>query len=270
MRSDADGFAHDHRQPGAGRQHRRPTHDPPYRNQTTTFEATQTGGSAPYTYAWDTDNDGAFDDATTRVTTRIFTELGPRTVKVRIRDAATPLHETIVTRTFEVVEAPPDATPTPTPAPCIQDLTFALSQFTTEGCFTNVSAQPEQWETTAAIKLNGVVFPDFGQTFTITKPTTAEPGGHFKALDASVQLGELTAYSGDIDWTLPAGNQGEEGVAATFAVPPLAELFRLRVRGSTELRLGLRRRRRALRGLPVQRRAAGDLQAGAGPRARRA
>ena len=210
--------------------------DPPVVNQPAELSATQTGGSPEYSYAWDTDDDGSFDDATTRTVTTVFPTTGAHDVSVRIRDGATPFHQDVVTRTLDVVDSPaPGPTPEP-PAPCVQNLTFGLSEFKTDGCFTRTSQT--QYETTAAIKLNGVSFPDFGQTFVITLPTTGEPGGHFSALDSAVKLGSLTVFSGDIDWTLPDGKQGDEEEVEALSLPPFAKLFGLDIKGTTSMRLG--------------------------------
>ncbi|MEA2318931.1 MAG: hypothetical protein QOD44_3120 [Solirubrobacteraceae bacterium] len=212
--------------------------DPPVVNRSADLSATQTGGSAEYTYAWDTDDDGSFDDATTRTVTKVFPTTGPHDVSVRIRDGATPFHENVVTRTLDVVDSPaPGPTPEPEP-PCVQNLTFGLSEFKTGGCFTRTSQT--QYETTAAITLNGVSFPDFGQKFVITLPTTGEPGGHFSALDSAVKLGGLRVFSGDIDWTLPDGKQGDEEEVEALTLPPFAKLFGLDINGSTSMRIGWR------------------------------
>ena len=83
-------------------------------------------------------------------------------------------------------------------------LTFQLSHFTTDGCFTQTSSSSGVYQTRSAIKLNGVSLPAFGQTFTIIKPTSSEPGGHLTAPNSTMQLGNFTAFSGSIDWSLPA------------------------------------------------------------------
>jgi hypothetical protein len=226
------------------------TPNPPAPGASVAFAATQTGGVPGYTYAWDSDNDGQFDDQTTRTFTATFPAAGPRTVRVRIRDAATPVHEVVVSRTITVTvpaatptptPLPAGATPTPapTPVPCTSRLAFQLSEFTTSGCFTRVRTAPsEQWTTTSAIQLNGIPFADFGQTFTVTFPTDAEPGGHFTAPGSSIQMRATTFFSGDIDWRLPAGKQGEEKDLKVFAVFVGAKVFGLNIRGSIALRLG--------------------------------
>lgn len=215
--------------------------DPPRANQPATLTAGQTGGyGPPYTYAWDTDDDGIFDDGTDRVITTVFPATGPHTVRVQISDSADPVHTATVERTLNVVDPPPPGVdpPPPTPPPCVKRLAFALSEFTTGGCFTRTSAPSEQWETTTAVKLNGISFPDYGQRFVITLPTPAEPGGHFTAPGSAVQVGDLTVFAGDIDWALPAGDRGDEKTLRTLAVPQFAKLFQLPVLGSTAVRLG--------------------------------
>ena len=210
--------------------------DPPYTNETATLTATQTGGLGPdYAYAWDTDDDGAFDDGTTRTVTPTFTTDGPQVVRVRIRDSATPVHEIVVTRTLNLGPRPADV-PRPPPAPCVKKLTFGLSEFTTEGCFTNTSSK--RWETTAAVKLNGISFPDFGQTFVITEPTAAQPGGHFTATRSAIQLGSSDRVLGRHRLGPALRRAGGGEALALRRGPAVAKLFSLKVLGSTEIRLG--------------------------------
>ena len=91
----------------------------------------------------------------------------------------------------------------------MKKLTFSLAEFTTGGCFARTAPGAGQWETKAAVKLNGVTFPGYGQSFIIDEPTASEPGGHFFTSQAAIQVGKLTAYSGIVNWSLPSGKQGE-------------------------------------------------------------
>ncbi|MDO9409342.1 hypothetical protein [Patulibacter sp.] len=228
------------------------TPDPARPGRPVRLTATQAGGNdtnTSYFYAWDTDDDGQFDDSAAdgsqRTVTPTYPTVGPRTVRVRIRDTADPVHETIVTRTLDVAEpaAPaPGAPPTPEPAPeppCTTRLAFKLTEVTTTGCFTQVGAVPSaRWETTDGVKLNGIPFPDFGQKFEVTFPDAEHPGGRFVTENAAIRLGGLNAFTGDVDFDLPDGEQGEEKTVATLPVPSRASLFGLKVRGSIALRFG--------------------------------
>ena len=127
----------------------------------------------------------------------------------------------------------------PPPPPCVKRLAFGLSEFTTDGCFTNTAFQPKRWETTAAIKLNGISFPDYGQRFEITEPTASEPGGHFydhargdPGRQADRVLGPHRLGR------CPTAKQGEEEAVRCLAVPSFARLFGLKVLGSIDLRIG--------------------------------
>ncbi len=113
--------------------------DPARPNETATLSVTPAGGSAPYTYAWDADNDGAFDDGTDRTLPWTFSANGTYTVRVRIQDSANPKHESVVTDTITVDDTAP---PPPPPPPCTKKLDFALSELTTTGCFTQVGTSP--------------------------------------------------------------------------------------------------------------------------------
>lgn len=212
--------------------------DPPVVGQSATLAATATGGFAPSDYAWDTDDDSAFDDAATRTVQQTFLTPGPHVVRVRIRDEAAPPHEAVVTRTVNVVEPTPGAPP-PAPAPpCTKRLAFSLTEVTTTGCFARTGAQPEQWETTDPVKLNGIPFLDTGAAFHITFPTADAPGGRFASSNTAIQLGELNAYAGAVDWTLPDGQQGDEKDVQTLRLPALARYVGLKVIGSTTVRIG--------------------------------
>jgi hypothetical protein len=134
--------------------------------------------------------------------------------------------------------APPAPAPAPEP-PCTKRLAFKLTEVTTQGCFTQTGAVPSaRWETTDAVKLNGIPFPDFGQTFRVTFPDAERPGGRFEARDSAIRLGGLNAFTGDVDFSLPDGVQGDEKTVATLPVPARASLFGLGVRGSIALRFG--------------------------------
>ncbi len=106
----------------------------------------------------------------------------------------------------------------PPPPPCTKRLAFGLSEFTTDGCFSNTASK--RWETTAAVKLNGVSFPDYGQTFVITEPTASEPGGHFKAPNSAIQLGSATVYSGTSTGTCPPARRETRRPGAPSRSPP--------------------------------------------------
>jgi hypothetical protein len=223
------------------------TPDPPRPGQPVRLTATQSGGNTNYFYAWDADDDGQFDDSAAdgsqRSITQTYPTVGPRIVRVRIRDDADPAHETVVTRTLDVTEPPapvPGAPAAPAPEPpCTTRLAFKLTEVTTQGCFKQVGAVPSaRWETTDGVKLNGIPFPDFGQTFEVTFPNADHPGGRFVTENAAIRLGGLNAFTGDVDFSLPDGEQGEEGTVATIPVPARASLFGLKVRGSIALRFG--------------------------------
>jgi hypothetical protein len=218
--------------------------DPPVAGQQASLNVAPSGGISGYTYTWDLNNDGTFGDATVHNPTYTFPTTGAHTVSVRITDSgggttSDPSHTATVTRTINVVAASSTAPPPP-PPPCKSNLHFELSEFTTTGCFAHISTSPDRWTTTSAVKLNGILLPDFGQTFTITGPTAADPGGHFTAPSSTVQLGGFTAFRGNIDWSLPAGGQGQEKAlpGGSFSVASGSSLLGLNVGGSIALELG--------------------------------
>ena len=77
------------------------------------------------TYAWDKDNDGAYDDATGISTTATFTGVGPHVVKVQVKDAnnGTATAQTTVT----VTNSGPTARITTTPSPATGNAPFAVA-----------------------------------------------------------------------------------------------------------------------------------------------
>ena len=222
--------------------------DPPQPNQQATLQATQSGGyGPPYHYAWDLDNDGAFDDSgDQRTVTKTFPSTGSYTVRVQITDNASPVHTTVVTKTIDVQNPPPpqpgqQPAPPPPPPPCTKEIHFQLSQFRTTGCFTETSPGSGVYTTTDAVKLNGINFPDYGQTFTIYSPSNGD-GGHFTAPNSAIQLDGFTAFSGDIDWALPTGGPGENKEVKSLDVAVGAQILGLNVRGKIALRLGVDKR----------------------------
>ena len=241
------------------------TPDPPRPGEAASVSVTPSGGlGSPYTgYRWTVDGiaDPAGNDK--RTFSRAFTA-GSHTIAVTFSDSpdsasGNPAHTGGATRTIAAVTptptptptpAPPPApgdpiptpaptpTPAPAPAPCNGTVAFALSEFTTDGCFTKVASNPDRWTTTDQVSLNGMRFADSGQQFTITGPTTAEPGGHVKSDNAAIQLDRFVPFSGNMDWTLPAGRQSQEGLLREVAVPSFARLFKLRIAGSISIKLG--------------------------------
>lgn len=219
--------------------------DPAVVNQSANLNVVPTGGNPGYTFSWDLNDDGTFGDATTHNPTTTFTTSGSHTVRVRITDTSAggnPSHTTTVVKTIDVVtpSTTTGTTTSATPPPCVSTVAFKLSEFKTTGCFTQVSSSPNQWTTTSAVTLNGMSLPDYGQTFTITGPTPGEPGGHFSAPNSTIQLDTFTAFSGNIDWSLPDGGPNQEQVVPgkSISVAAGSSLLGLNVRGEIALKLG--------------------------------
>ncbi|MDX6700722.1 MAG: hypothetical protein QOF26_948 [Baekduia sp.] len=230
--------------------------DPARPGEPAVLSVTPSGGlGSPYTgYRWTIDGvaDPAGDDK--RSYSRTFSA-GSHTVRVTLSDdpdpsSGNPPHSGSATRTItvEAPTTPPTTTtttpgaPSPPPAPsapsCTQQIAFALSEFKTDGCFAKTGTSPDRWETTDQVRLNGVAFADSGQRFIITAPTPSELGGHVKTDNAAIQLDRFIPFSGNVDWSLPAGGQGDEGTLREVAVPSFARLFKLRVAGSIAIKLG--------------------------------
>jgi hypothetical protein len=122
------------------------------------------------------------------------------------------------------------------PGPCSQDVTFALIQATTTGCLEQVS--PEQWQTSDAIKLNGVpLVPVLGTKLILTGPSTASPGGQL-SVRTDLTVAGVTFKRGLIDWNLPAGNKGDEKPVVSTGTLSGQKLFGFAISGSAEIRIG--------------------------------
>ncbi|MCD6567706.1 MAG: PKD domain-containing protein [Dehalococcoidia bacterium] len=63
------------------------------------------GGTAPYTYAWDLDNDGAYDDSTAQNPSYTWASAGDYTVGLQVTDSATPANTDTDTASVHVVIA---------------------------------------------------------------------------------------------------------------------------------------------------------------------
>jgi PKD repeat protein/subtilisin family serine protease len=66
-------------------------HGGPYRGflgNAINLAASAEGGTPPYSFAWDLDNDGAYDDATGALASHVFPALGVHPIAVRVTDAA--------------------------------------------------------------------------------------------------------------------------------------------------------------------------------------
>jgi hypothetical protein len=211
-------------------------------NEPVTLSADGIGGHGGYTYAWNVDNGnggtftaGSFDLQTT------FTTTGTHTVKVKITDGVnysqyTP-HTTIVPLTFNVVAPTPGAPPPPPPPTCYPSVISGLAHFTTTGCFTQSTTNPNVYTTRSDVMLNGATLTGYGQTFTVTT-TSDGSAGHFTAPDSTIQIGGKTVFSGNIDWTLPTGGAGDQALAESFTVSTGASFLNLNIAGTVSLTLG--------------------------------
>ncbi|PTL59392.1 hypothetical protein [Paraconexibacter algicola] len=128
-------------------------------------------------------------------------------------------------------------------AVCEKRVAFGLVEITTNDCFARSGSEAvPRYETTSAVTVNGVPLPapPSGQRFTAIAPSQGRPGGRIQLSGASIKVGSLTVYNGDIGWDLPAGGEGDEKKVATLAVPTGTTFQGLKVPGSADIRFGLR------------------------------
>jgi hypothetical protein len=212
-------------------------------NQPVTFSATPDGGNAPYSYAWDLTDSGTFtagSEPTPFNATTTFSTLGEHTIAMKISDTANGgnvQHTATITDTVDVVE-PTSSTPPPPPPTCYTNLSFQLSEFTTTGCFTQSTTDPNVYTTRSDVKFNGATLTGYGQTFTVTEPTNSDPGGHFTAPNSTIAIGGVVVFSGNIDWSLPQGGAGDQALAASFTVATGYQFLNLSISGTVSLTLG--------------------------------
>ena len=213
-------------------------------NQPVTLSAVPAGdGTAPYSYAWDLTDSGTFTPAspsTNFMTSTTFTTTGEHTVRLRIMDTANTgnvQHTAIITQTINVVAPTPNTPPPPPPPTCYKNVAAGLADFTTTGCFTQSNTNSAVYTTRSDVMLNGATLTGYGQTFTVT--TSPDGGaGHFTAPNSTIAIGGVVVFSGNIDWTLPAGSAGASALAESFTVATGYNLFGLNISGTVSLTLG--------------------------------
>jgi len=205
--------------------------DPAKAGQPVTLTATTAGGKPPRFIAWDTDGNG-FNDGTGPTIRPTFHTQGQRTVRALVRDSASPSHFKVLSKDLTV--GVPDS--------CHQQLDFGLSEVTTSGCLTLVRRNPDRYETTSPVQLNGIPFPapPGGRKTVVTLPHRGAPGGSIALSATSISFRGLTVFRGNIAWKLPAGGKGQEKTVATLKVPTSQKLLGLKVGGTVALRLGWR------------------------------
>ena len=244
-------------------------------SQTITYNAAGSTDDEPIPatgYAWDYDNDGAFDDATGAAPTGTFATAGPKTVRLQVTDAdgAATVASVPVT-----VNAPPTADFTFTPTPVLKDRVVNFSATASDDLA--LPAAPYTWDlngdnvfgdggftgatasttfTTAGAKTVRVRVTDSGASATtITKTVNVNtvPVADFTVNPQTPRLNETVTFastSTDADtgqtlalaWDLDADGQFDDSTAAspTRAFPTQGEkVVRLRVTdtlGSTHIR----------------------------------
>jgi len=212
-------------------------------NQPVTISGDPNGGTSPYSYAWDLTNSGTFTPAvptTNSSITQTFTTLGVHTVKLQIQDTAKTgnvQHTYVATDNIDVVAPTPGAPPPPPPPMCYTNVPDGLADFTTDGCFTQSTTNPNVYTTRADVMLNGATLTGYGQTFTVTTTSDGSPG-HFTAPNSTIAIGGVVVFSGNIDWTVPAGSAGDQALAESFTVATGYNIFGLNIAGTVSLTLG--------------------------------
>jgi hypothetical protein len=130
------------------------------------------------------------------------------------------------------------APPTPPSASCLKQVTFALLDARTSGCLVPVSTNPDVWESTDPVNVNGIPMQAVAGTKLVLKaPTTSIPGGAI-AVSTSITLGGATVFSGSFDQALPAGGPGDLKPLATLSPPAGTKIKGFSLGGSVSVMLG--------------------------------
>jgi hypothetical protein len=119
---------------------------------------------------------------------------------------------------------------------CEKRVAFGLVEATTDGCLTQ--SEPEQWESTDTVTVNGLALPVVpGTRLVLSGPSERAPGGRL-SVRTDITLAGVTVHQGELELELPAGRQGDEAEAVAFRPAQNQRLFGLSVGGSAVLRLG--------------------------------
>ncbi|MGK2938707.1 MAG: PKD domain-containing protein [Solirubrobacteraceae bacterium] len=205
----------------------------PIINQVVTFTDTSTDPKGDtLSRAWDTDNDGAFDDGDGTTASRSFPTAGPRQVRLRVRDPYG--GETISTRTITVADGSPQITLSVTPMTVPTDSPVAFSaaaydpdggpvtyawDLDGDGVYSDSTAAvppPRSYPRARTLNISVRVTDDDGtdvstgqrdQVITVTNRLPSTPT--ISAVPVSPQRGEIT--------TLTAAATDPEGSALTYA-----------------------------------------------------
>jgi len=171
--------------------------------------------------------------------------IGPRSATMTVTSNAADVTIALTGTGFVTVappQVPPAVLPTvPTTPPCLKQVAFQLAEITTKGCFTSVGG--DRYETTDAVKLNGIPFPapPPNTRFVAYQPTSGAPGGRIALARAAIKIGNVTVFDGTVDWKLPPGGIGDEKpLGSPLSLPSGQKLFGLKIGGTVSAKLGIR------------------------------
>ena len=123
-------------------------------------------------------------------------------------------------------------------ASCVKGVTFALVDARTSGCLTLTSTNPNTWESTDLVNLNGIPLQAFPGTKLVLKgPSSASPGGSI-GVGTKITLAGVTVFDGSFDKTFPAGNPGDLKTLATISPPAGTKIKGFSLGGSASIMMG--------------------------------
>ena len=120
-------------------------------------------------------------------------------MKLQIQDTATSgsgnvQHTATQALDIDVVAATSGGPPPPPPPTCYTSIPDGLAHFTTQGCFTQSTTNPNVYTTRSTVMMNGGTLTGYGQTFTVTTTSDGSPG-HFTAPNSTIAIGGVGSPS---------------------------------------------------------------------------
>lgn len=123
-------------------------------------------------------------------------------------------------------------------ASCEKRVQFALVDARTSGCLTRVSSNPDTWESSDTVQLNGIPLPPVPGTKLVLKaPTSSAPGGSV-AVKTTITLAGVKVFDGGFSYNLPAGGPGDLKTLATVSPPKGTKIKGFSLGGSASIQLG--------------------------------
>ena len=158
----------------------------PRPNEEVAFTSSSSDAEGGVTLAWDTDNDGAFDDGTDTTEVRTYPTGGNKTVRLRVTDGDGAM--TVATRTVPVFNnSPPVASFSVTPLVPDEDAPFTLASTSTDP---DGNGDIEQWRWD--LDNDGAFDDSFDESFQHTFLTPGSKTVRLRVIDSSRAMSDTS------------------------------------------------------------------------------